>query len=349
MKRIVFFTMFLSVLLLVSCSDDEITSGKYGEGYYISNEGTFLTGNGSVSYFNTRDNTIENNIFQNVNGRPLGDVVQSITFHNGLAYIIVNNSNKMEVVNANTFESVATVEGLSLPRQFAGITNDKGYVTQWGDGFSGSIQIIDLNTFTITGEFATGGNGPDKMTVVGDKIYVAHNGGFDRDNIVTVVDPFTDTVLEQLTLGDNPAEIVVDRDGDLWVLCQGYFDWTTYETFNGSLMELAADHSIKNDWALSGSGGADMSLNENGTSLTFLMGGQLNVQDVSATSLSLENVSSADWVAPYGAGYDGSNGRHLLLDAKDFTSQGELFILDAAGVGVSSHLTGVVPSEVFVR
>ena len=47
-----------------SCKkDDDTPSGKYSSGVFITNEGPFGTGTGTVSFINRDSNNIENNIF----------------------------------------------------------------------------------------------------------------------------------------------------------------------------------------------------------------------------------------------------------------------------------------------
>ena len=57
-------------------------------------------------------------MFFQTNGTPLGDVVQSITQFNNNAYVVVNNSNKIEVIDITNFSSIATITGFTSPRYF---------------------------------------------------------------------------------------------------------------------------------------------------------------------------------------------------------------------------------------
>ena len=57
-----------------------------------------------------------------------------MTIVNDRGYIVVNNSNKIVVVNQYTMEKEAVIEGNSIvnPRFFVA-NNGKGYISNWGD------------------------------------------------------------------------------------------------------------------------------------------------------------------------------------------------------------------------
>jgi len=74
-------TIILCAILFASCQNDSISpnnlAGLYENGYFVTNEGNFGTGNGSISYVSENGN-VENNIFSQINSFQLGDVVQSM-------------------------------------------------------------------------------------------------------------------------------------------------------------------------------------------------------------------------------------------------------------------------------
>ncbi len=355
-KHLFFIVLFALALFTQGCSDENgnSSSGQFNEGVYILNEGQFGAGNGSIIYIDT-DSTYTD-IFQTVNNRPLGDVVQNMTIHNGLAYIVVNNSNKVEVVDANTFEEVATITGLAFPRDFIGISDTKGYVSQWGDGFTGSVEIVDLTSFTVTGSIPTGGNGADKMITVNDKIYVGHSGGYGFDDRITVIDPFTDQITSTLNIGLNSNDMVFDNQGRLWVLSAGRADYSTTPAtiFNGSLVCMDVnDNSIIHDFDLGTGGGfgiADLCKNSDGTKLYFLQNSsEIIEQDVNAGTLSANIIHSNPNFSLYSLGYDTNENKIYIGDAGDFSSPGTVTVLDASGAVLNSFSAGVVPTEFVVR
>ena len=224
------------IMLSYSCSNDDDNyqqepKGAYDSGILVTNEGNFNGGIGTVSYISNDFLTVENNVFSNVNGRPLGTVAQSMAFNGDLAYIVINVSNQIEVVNRYTFKSVATINsGLKNPRYITFISG-KGYVTNWGEGSNPSddyVAVINLETNTVSSTIAVE-EGPERIISNGTTIYVAHEGGFSQNNIVSVINP-TSNVVTTIPVGDVPNSMVFDKQGKLYVLSGGIPSYKENET-----------------------------------------------------------------------------------------------------------------------
>ncbi|MEJ6749487.1 MAG: YncE family protein, partial [Flavobacteriales bacterium] len=127
----------LSITIFTSCEQDTndvfISEGNYENGYFVTNEGNFDSGNGSISFVSNEGN-VEDDVFASVNSVPLGDVVQSMTIIGENAYIIVNGSAKIEVASLDSMINLATITGLTSPRYIASVSENKAYVTDWGVG-----------------------------------------------------------------------------------------------------------------------------------------------------------------------------------------------------------------------
>jgi len=215
--------------------DDE--SLKYADGILAINQGGFGNGDASVSYISDDLSFTENTIFNNTNSTPLGDTGQSIAFLDDLAYIVLNGSSKIEVVNRYTFVSIATIStGLTNPRYMA-FANGKGYVTNWGDGSDATddfVAVIDLATNTIASTIAVS-EGPEQIVAVGNSLYITNKGGYSQGNVVSVI-ASNDTVTT-INVGDVPDEIAVDAANNVWVICEGIPAWTGNET-GGQLVKI---------------------------------------------------------------------------------------------------------------
>lgn len=234
-------TLIIILFLLASCKPDEVVpTGNYEKGVFIINEGVYSNTSGSVSHYNPTTKVVQNKVFNAVNQRNLGDVVQSMAVHNNLAYIVVNNANKIEVVDANTFEEKGQVLDLALPRYFLPIADHQAYVSEWGsDGKTGRIAVVDLETFKVTKFINTNQQGPENMLKWNDKVFVVNVGGFDRDNTISVVDIATHTVVQTITVGDNPNSLVMDANSQIWVACGGYIDYSdATKSTKGSLIKV---------------------------------------------------------------------------------------------------------------
>src|SRR5687768_14928056 len=63
-----------------------VSKGPFEHGVFITNEGSF-SGSGSLSYYNRTTKNLRKDLFETVNSRPLGSIVQSMAVHNDKAYI----------------------------------------------------------------------------------------------------------------------------------------------------------------------------------------------------------------------------------------------------------------------
>jgi len=343
--------LFLSItLIFTSCSnDDDVTpaapSGDYENGILISHEGDFTAGFGTVSYVSNDLATVENDIFSNVNNRTLGAVAQSITFNGDLAYIIINASNQIEVVNRYTFESVATIDtGLSNPRYMT-ITNGKGYVTNWGDGSVATddyIAIIDIANNTIDAQTIAVEEGPEEIIANGNTIYVAHQGGFSQNNIISVIDASSNMISTTIAVGDVPNSLQLDSDGNLWVLAEGKPSWTGDETA-GKLSKINTSDNTVTSMDFGASEHPNYLSLENGT-LYFYMAGSVYKMDGSASTLPMSPEFS-------GVNFYGMTVRDSVLygvDAVDFTSDGELYVYDLTSNALINSVTlGIIPGGIY--
>ena len=217
----------LALLSLAGCSPDkQATMAPAAEknNVYVLNEGPYSngTGIGTISLFNKSTKAVTADVFQSVNGRRLGNLTQSMAVRDKRGYIVMNGSNKVEVVSLPDFKSVGVVNGLNGPRYFLPISTSRAYVTQWGTYNSAyspiraGIKVVDLITNAVVDSIATG-ELPERLTLAGGKVFVANYGS----NTVTVIDPATNRVTNTLTVGDAPNSFALDKNNRLWVLCGG--------------------------------------------------------------------------------------------------------------------------------
>lgn len=219
------------LIFILSCSKDkefgevntENTDYIYGKGVFIVNEGNYTNGNGSVSFYNFFTNKIYNGIFDAANKRPLGDVPVSMEIINGLIYVVVNNSGKIEVINPDDFKSVKTINGFTSPRFILAIDNNKAYVSDLRSNF---ISVIDLETNTITKKIYCG-KSTDRMVKYNNKVFVCSWSEYylkAPNNTVQVIDAVTDQLIDSVMVGKEPNSMVLDKQNRLWVLSSGGYN-----------------------------------------------------------------------------------------------------------------------------
>ncbi|MGE5420115.1 MAG: YncE family protein, partial [Chloroflexota bacterium] len=210
------FIGFISVLFS-SCTpflDQPNIEYQLGGGAFVVNEGNFLGGNSSLSFFSYDSLEVFNDLFSSNNSRPLGDVANSMVNFGDNGYIVVNNSGKIEVIDQKSFKSKATISGLVSPRNMAILNESKAYVTSM---YSDSIAILNLYSNTISG-YINLGKTSEAIVVNGSTAYVSNWLG---GNKVFVINTMLDKVIDSITVGLEPESLVLDRYYRLWALCTG--------------------------------------------------------------------------------------------------------------------------------
>jgi YVTN family beta-propeller protein len=135
---------------------------------------------------------------------------------NDTGYIICNNSNKIEIVDVNTFESKGVIESLALPRYMIA-ANNKGYISEWVNfGVKGRISVVDLLTNTVTKTIEVG-NLPEQLAIINNKLYVTNSD----ENTVSIINLTNETFEKNLVVSDAPTDFRIDSNVKLWVLCGG--------------------------------------------------------------------------------------------------------------------------------
>lgn len=343
-------TFLTLVVMFFSACDKEkgpVGTGKYGIGVLITNEGPFTDGTGTISFYDPEKKAIENNVFQNVNKRPLGNIVQSLTVFDDKAFIVVNNAGKIEVADAGTFESIGVIEGLTSPRYFVGLNSSKGYVSDW----AGNVKILDLNAMTSTGLIVTGSS-PDLMLLNGTRLWVVNSAGWTSDSTITVIDTQTDNVIQTFVVGDNPAGIVKDAEGKIWVLCGGISDWQNpANNTNGVLVRInPSTFAIELRHELSGSDfGPRLAINGSGQQIYFSFLGTVYMFD----SLGGATVQPIPFIAQfcYALAVDPDNGEVYVTDPFDYAQPGALLRYSSSGnILIDSLAVGIIPGNIlFVK
>ncbi|MEN1784494.1 MAG: DUF5074 domain-containing protein [Bacteroidota bacterium] len=317
----------------------------FENGILVLHEGNFFGGNASVSFVSEDLGTIENGIFTTVNDRALGDTAQSMAFNGDLAYIVVNNSQTVEVVNRYTLETVATVDsGLLNPRYMA-FANGKGYVTNWGDGGDRGddyIAVIDLETYTVASTISVP-EGPEWILANGNTLYVAHQGGFNQNNIVSVIDAMSDTTADPIVVGDSPNSMQLVNN-ELWVLSGGKPAFTQAETA-GQLDRIdITTNTVTATLPFPEITDHPNYLSIDGNQLYYALKGA--VFQIATTATEIPSTALISDISFYDMTVN--DGRLYGVDAKDFVSNGSLEVYDIASSSLLESLEiSIIPGAVY--
>ena len=340
---------FSGLVLFSSCDTNETKIktplGAFDNGILVLNQGNFGNENASVSFISNDFSTSQNNILSLINpSLTLGDTAQDIGFYNDLAFIVVNVSNKIEIVNRYTFAHVASIKmGLNNPRYIA-FCNGKGYVTNWGDGSDKTddfVAVLNLENYTVTSTIAVV-EGPEKIVVNEKNLYIAHQGGYGFGNSISVINATSNTVSKSIITGDVPNSLRIFNN-NLYVLCSGKPSYADQET-NGELLKINLNENTVTSTLPFSDLKHPSNLNVYENQVYYSIGNQIFKTELSATTLPstpLITVNAGGLSSLYN--FEVENNAIFAADAADFNSNGKVYVYGLDAQLQKTYSVGITP------
>lgn len=333
-KNLILFTVLAMLLSCTKINDKLNDTYLSGSGVFILNEGNFRWGNGSLSFYSYDSAKIYNDVFNSINERPLGDVPNSIVIFGEMAYIIVNNSGKIEVVNKNTLISLSTITDLVSPRNMAIVSNSKAYVTSM---YSDSVTVINLNNNSISG-YINLRRSSEAIAVKGSKAFISNWVGGKEVMVINIAD---DKIIDSIYVGAEPESMVLDNNGMLWVLCNGGWARTVpaeLNVINTSTNEVVKEFLFPDNLASP----SCLNIDRNGETLYYLDGGVRQMSSNSTTLPTAPLISESGHYF-YKMGINPSNSDIFVTDAADYQHQGFVMLYKKDGTLVSTLNADIIP------
>ncbi|MDF1696211.1 MAG: hypothetical protein P1U56_10280 [Saprospiraceae bacterium] len=345
MNRILVWASALVLIGFTSCGDDTPDKTEFKDGVFIVNQGAFNSGTGTLTFKERNSPTIYQDAYSmNNEGAFLGNIAQSMIEHNDKNFIAINNGGKIVVTDSDDLTLVDTISTIQQGRYFAS-NGDQLYLTYWGDtGSNGGICEINGSTNSIE-EVVELGNGPEGILFVNDLLYVAKGGGFSRDSLVLIIDPDDNSIVKSIVVGDNPGLLVKDNDENVYVVCRGHSDFfEPANNTNGRLVKLSNQDIA---WSFEIPNGSQaLAIDTENQFLYFSDGTNVVKQSLNATELDTKIVKD---INAYSLGFD-SDEKHLYAsDAKDFNSQGEVFVIGSDDIEIESFPAGIIPGYFYFK
>jgi hypothetical protein len=343
-----YFVIFILVLGLFSCIkkdagpvvNDLTEAYLNGAGAFILNEGNFTWGNGSLSFYSYDSAKIYNHVFLKINERPLGDVPNSMKIFGDKAFIVVNNSGKIEVVSKNSIRSVKTITGLESPRNIGFVNSTKAYVSSL---YSDSVAIINLNDYSVSG-YINIRRSSESIEITGGKAYVSNwLGGRE----IIVINTSNDRIIDSIEVAVEPESMVLDKNKILWVLCNGGY---ARENFAEIISINTQTDKVERRFQFPSKSDSPscLQIDGDGDILYFLEKG---VKRMNITSLILPDIPfimESDHFF-YKICINPDNGDIFLTDAVDYTQKGYVLLYENDGTLIATLQADIIPGSLCIK
>ena len=335
-------------------------------GMYVLCEGNMGSNKCTLDYLDLSGNTPTVHYWRNIYAernpsvvKELGDVGNDIKIYGSKMWIVVNCSDKVEVVRADNCQRIGQVDipncrYVTFDGPYAYVSSYVGPVDLNAEAQIGMVYQVDTLTLEVT-KTVTVGYQPEEMAVIDGKLYVANSGGYIApiyDHTVSVVDLPTFKEERKIDVGVNLHRCRADKYGQLWVTSRGNYInrkatmyWleprgTTYEVV-GSLPYAVSDMCIVGDSLYYF--GSEWSETEQRNTISY---GIINVR---THELVTNKLSDAPEVAamrmPYGIIVNPQERDFYLMDAKNYVSSGELLHFLPDGTFDWKVSTGDIPGH----
>ena len=325
------YSVIIALFVLVSScekpSPSPLLEHFLSNGVLIANEGNFQWGNATVSFYDSVNDTILEKVFQGVNQRPLGDVLQSINIQGDKVYLVLNNSGNIEVVDKNSFELETTISGFTSPRYIQIVSSNKAYVS---DLFADKIAVVDLNSQQISSYINCEG-WTEEMVQIDDLVYVANL----EDNTIYIIDLESDEIIDDFQLDFAINSLKKDNQNRLWICGAS----------QGLGRVICIDASTKTElysYTFEGENPTDLFITEQGHDVYFLSNGVWRINEFTDETISAP-IIPADGRLFYGLSVH--DDKIYIADAINYVQKGTVWVYDLQTTLIDEWEVGIIPSE----
>ncbi len=369
--------MILLVLCVQACRTDETIiymetedTGKANQrgdvvGMYVLCEGNMGSNKCTLDYLDLTDTTViyQRNIYAERNPsevKELGDVGNDAQIYGSRLWLVINCSNKVEVLRAKDAVKIGKVDipncrYVTFDGGYAYVSSYVGPVEIGTNSPRGMVYKVDTLTLQKVDSCVVGYQ-PEEMVVNDGWLYVANSGGYiapDYDYTISHINLRTMQQENTTTVAPNLHHLKKDHYGQLWVTSRGdYYEHAS----NLYCLRVAEDGSLiethKMDVAVS-----DLCIV--GDSLYFFGVGWNAVTQQNSRNFGIINVRTHQVVTdklsdapqmenirmPYGIIVNPQHRDFYVMDAKNYVSSGELLHFLSDGTFDYKVRTGDIPAH----
>lgn len=336
-------------------NDDFVSEDNYSYEALILNEGGYTYGNASLISWNSNGSHSQN-VFKELNNYNLGDVIQSAYKTANEIYLVVNNSQKIEVIDRENLMRKRTITGFTSPRYMNTISSF-ALVT---DLYANKINVFNTETLCEHNSIEMLG-WTEQIFNINNKIYVIERSEVGAAtlfaNIVELEYTLNEevpsfSILKRTSIPIEPNFVVEDGNNNIWILSAGnesnniFPSLSKFSTISSSIEKTKEFDSFNNSPKIiySNSELTDINLYFNQGQKIYSLQETSSVSDFSTTELFTHTAQNL-----YNFIYVPLNNSFLLCDAKDYISEGEVLNYSYTGSLIESIPAGVIPSSILFK
>lgn len=332
-----------------------------GEFSLILCEGLNGYNNAEINVFESETGILHENIFEQINKFPLGDIANDIQISEDYLFIVVSASKVVYKIDLKSWKVIGQLhfEGNHFPRKLI-LDDGFGYLT---DAYSSQLYKIEMNSMKIVDSLKVGPQ-PEGLASFLHAIYVLNSGWGDINkdadgaSTISVIDKNTFSVMKSIKTGQNPVEIQIDyKNNFLYVV---YYNLPSLKDSLGGIIKYDLSEINKlQEWRGNFS---EMKLSYSGDTIYTLKGGFQQKQKNEQSSIQLIDLargtiktlikndnSFEKW---YNFALDCKRNYLWIANAKNFQTKGEIKIFDLDNsnpIIIKNLTTGINPNKIILN
>lgn len=213
MKKLLLAAGLASLIGFTACNDVNIYKLEKHQGAYILNQGA---NNGSISYYNYEREECTNDVYTAIgSGATSMAITKSSDFTKGVVYVTVPSANSIERIDLDGMTDAGNIE-VAKPMDVL-LSGEKNIYIAHDEASVSSYDLANnkiLKTYDVAA-------GPQKLISSGKYLYAACKGD-NNGAKVFVIDMSNEQKVDTVDLAfNNPIDMVVDVDRNVWVYCNG--------------------------------------------------------------------------------------------------------------------------------
>jgi len=359
-----FYFLFIGVIgCLAACRKDvaplDSEEFNFTSGLYLLNEGNMSMNKASLDFYDLNSGIYERNVFKRANPDVvlgLGDVGNDVQLYGNKLYVVVNASNKVEVLDATTAKRIKQIDIINC--RYITFDGNNAYVSSYNNQIGldsnspyGKVVELDTATLSIT-RTVTVGRQPDGLAVANNKLYVANSGGYNPnayEHTVSVIDLATFKEIKRIDVEINLDKLKADNNGNIWVTSRGDYlgNHSNFFLISSRTDEVmhVFNEPVSNFWIDNDNIFIYSTAWNQQTQQNTIVYQLFNRADLNQHTSYITDGSEANIAIPYGIAVDPVSKDIYLTDAKNYVSPGTLYRYNTQGKLITTFITGDIPAH----
>jgi hypothetical protein len=190
--------------------------------------------------------------------------------------------------------------------------------------------------------------GPEKMIINNNELFVAHKGGFSNGKTISVINISNNTLINTINTGDIPENLAI-YNNQLYVFCSGKIvydaNWNIIDQTGGKIIsyDLTTYTQIQSLSFNTNQHPSNFTVNQN--NIYYSLNNEIFKKDFVTNTLPSTPLFNPQVTYLYGLNV--TNNNIFVCDAKNFSQAGSLKIFNQTGTFITEKSTGIAPSGVY--